>query len=280
MKKTIGLIMINLFFMTSVYAGIGVEPIQVEISVDRGIESSGICKVLNTGEKKMQVTVRTEDWLKLGIDPDTWLTIEPKQFIVEPGSVSEVKYNVSAPLIASGEFMAMIFFSGVEENNSVGTEFGIPIYATIKGTEVINGEIIEINANYNEKDGLNGYINIKNNGNVHIRPYTSINVINNEGNSIAYFGAQYGLPVQVSKERKYAFTKKDIKLIPGTYKIIAESEYGSLYKTEGKAKKEIEFIVNKNEVDELSENETDQRINWEADQDITIETPIIETQNI
>lgn len=245
-KIILGLI-ISFTLAASLYAGIGIEPIQVEIAVDKGIESSGICKVINTGERPMQVVVRAEDWLKLGIDPNTWLKVEPAQFIVEPGKFTEVKYTVSAPIVASGEFMAMMFFSGIEENNSVGTEFGIPIYATVNGTEVINGEIIEINVNYTENDGLNGYVNIKNNGNVHIRPYTSINIINSEGNSVAYFGAQYGLPVQVAKERKYNISKKDIKLDPGTYKIIANSEYGLLYKKEGRARKEIELVVEQTE---------------------------------
>lgn len=238
-------LLINLLFCFSytAYAGIGIDPMQVEIQVEQGVETKGVCKVFNIGEKPVSVTVRSEDWLHLGIEPSSWVRIGPTSFMIEPGKFGEVSYTVTLPVGSAGELMAMVFFCGIEEDSNIAAEFGIPIYVSVKGTEVIDAEVIELEVDYSEELDISGSVNIKNKGNVHIRPSTTIRVLNNLGKSVAFFGVPYGLPVQVGRERRFDFSKKDIKLKAGRYKVVAEANYGQAYGDKKKATKKAKLTV-------------------------------------
>lgn len=227
----------------TVYAGIGIDPIQVEIQVEQGVETKGICKIFNTGGKPINAAVRLENWLNLGVKPDTWLRVEPISFKIEPGKFSEVEYIVSVPIGSTGELMAMAFFGGIEEGSNVGAEFGIPFYVSVKGTEIVDVEIVELVVDYNVDSGISGFVDIMNKGNVHIRPHSTIHVLDSNGKSAAFFGVPYGLPVHVGKERSFNFSKKDVKLKPGRYKVIAEANYGQVYGNRKKAKREVELVI-------------------------------------
>lgn len=235
--------LINLCFSYIAYAGIGIDPMQVEIQAEQGIETKGVYRVYNIGEKPVSVTVRSEDWLRLGIEPSSWVKIGPTSFMIEPGKFSEVSYAVTLPIGSAGELMAMVFFCGVEKDSNIAAEFGIPIYASAKGTEVVGAEVIELKVDYSEELDISGSVNIKNKGNVHIRPSTTIRVLNSLGKSVAFFGVPYGLPVQVGRERRFDFSKKDIKLKAGRYKVVAEANYGQAYGDKKKATKKAKLTV-------------------------------------
>ena len=242
--KTILWLVLGLSFISyRSYAGIGIDPVQVEIQAEKGTENNGNFKIYNTGEKPVKVTTRFEDWLHLGIEPSSWLNFEPRECIIEPSSFQEVRYTINIPIVSTGEFMAMAYFCSVEADSNIGADFGIPIYATVKGTEVLDTEVVEIQSEYVNEKGISGNVTLKNNGNVHIRPYVNMHILNEGGKSEAYFGAQFGRPVHVGKDRKFAFAKEDLNLVPGKYKLIATADYGSLYKSDKKAVKEVELIV-------------------------------------
>lgn len=225
------------------YAGIGIDPIQVEIIVEKGGEAKRVFRVFNTGEKSCNVEIRLEDWLLLGVRPHTWFKIEPQKFPVMPGQYVDVEYLISVPKDSIGEIMTMVFFDSLDEGSTVGVGFGIPVYVAVKGTEVVDAEVTELKAEYNPDTGISGFVKIKNKGNVHIRPYTTIQVLNSEGKASAYFSVQFGIPVQINKERKYEFEKKDIKLKKGRYRVIVECDYGTLYKLEKRARKKSRLVV-------------------------------------
>ena len=237
----------SLIFMVSgsSFAGVTVDPVTIEtsINVDKGLVGSW--NVTNTGLKKVDVTVKMEDWLKNGVEPDIWLDIENKEFSVEPKETKEIKYKVNIPIPqnVSGELMAMVFFSGVEEESNVGVSFGVPVYVTIKGTEKIDAEIVDVNAVYSQEHGISGWVLIKNKSNVHLRPYTIINVLNKEGKAVDHFNVQYGWVVQSGKTKRFSFNNKDTKLEPGKYKILITSFYAKIYKMDNKIEREVELEV-------------------------------------
>lgn len=247
MKKIFKILSIFILFScvlyTNIYGGIGIDPTQVEILVEPNAKYEGVWKVVNTGSKTASFKIIFENWFQKEIAPEKWLSIEEKEFRLDAGQGRELKFIVSIPKEASGEISAMVFFNTLEEGATIGAGFGIPVYVAIKGTEIIEAEITEFKVDYNGDKGISGFVNIRNKGNVHIRPYTTVQLLNNEGKSVAYFSIQYGLPIQPGRERKFNFTKEDIKLEPGRYKVIAQTEYGSLYNIDKRAIKKYKLII-------------------------------------
>lgn len=247
MKKICIFGILLFFFHTSIsgylYAGIGVDPFTLETSAETGKELVGIFRVSNTGDKLIRVSVGFEDWLSSGVEPKTWLKIIPSEFSVNSKEIVEINYVISLlKNTQNSEFMAMVFFNSIEEGSNVGAGFGIPVYVSVKGKEKVEAEITEVNIDFKSEQGIYGFVDIRNKGNVHIRPCTTINIIDNNGKSIGYFSIQYGLPVQAGRTRKYEINNPEIKLISGKkYEVIATSDYGNLYKLEKRTIKKFKF---------------------------------------
>lgn len=245
MKKILSSITVLASFIICavVYAGIGLDPTMAEISVGPNAKYESVWKVSNTGGNTASVKIGIENWFQKEIPPEKWINFETKEFKLEPEQVKELKFTITVPEGAAGEFAAMIFFNMLEEGEMIGSGFGVPIYVMVKGSEIVDAEIIELKVESNLGGGINGYVTIKNNGNVHIRPRTSVQILDNEGKAVISLEVPYSLPVQAGKQRKYDFEQKYIRLSPGKYKILAQSEYGTLYNLDKKIEKEGEMVV-------------------------------------
>jgi P pilus assembly chaperone PapD len=259
-KNKILIVVSMIIFSASAFAGIGIDPNTLELILDPSGETNGVWKIVNSGEKTLSVKIEVDDWLQKGIKPDTWLKIMPMDFILAPGANNEVSYSINIGSETNDEYMSMVFFNATEEGNTIGSGFSVPVYAVIKGKENIIAEIKDLNITYENNTGIQGWLVIENKGNVHIRPYTNIQILNSEGKAVAYFSVPYGLPVQVNKERKFDFSNENTKLEPGKYTVMATSECGKLYSQEKKIEKECELVVGNmviNDKQEIENAETD-----------------------
>jgi hypothetical protein len=95
---------------------------------------------------------------------------------------------VSVPKTATGELNAMIFVDAKPNEISEGaiginTSIGIPIYVMIKGTEVFKASVEELKVINNSP--LELAVEIKNSGNVHIRPTGTIVIARSSGQNAA-----------------------------------------------------------------------------------------------
>lgn len=232
-----------IFKSSFLYAGMGISPVRVETSAEIGKETTGYFQVRNTGENPVNVSISFEDWLGKGIEPGTWIKFEPENFSIGPKETREVRYIINMPEGASGEYAIRVFFSGREEGAFVGTGLGVHIYAMVKGTEKIEAEIKEFTVKYDPSEGISGSVLIENKGNVHIRPITVISVLDMEDRQIINFSVPSDNPVHVMSSRAYSFNNKVPGLVDGRYKVIARTDYGSLYKRDIKAIKETELVV-------------------------------------
>lgn len=239
-----------------VYGGIGVQPTVTELNLFPGKKKAGTFTVLNDGDKAVKVKVELEDWERREeeVIVDSWLKIKPLEFELTPGKARKVKYRIEVPEEAKGEMMAMVFFSSlVPAGGGVGikTRFGVSIYVTIKGTEVVEANIEKFDVTKyagenSDNYGINFGVTVENMGNVHIRPKGKVTVDNKEGNRIKEVDISYGFPVFPQAKRTFPAIWKRGVLPPGEYKAKATINYGELYGLKDRISSyEALFSVNK-----------------------------------
>lgn len=250
MKKALffGLVAVStVFLVLAAEAGIGIEPSGLETMLSAGKKEEGVFKITNTGEAPMEINVEIQDWLKTGVDPQTWVSIQPEKDIVQAGETKDFKYTVNIPETGPAEYMAMVFFQSRAEKSTVSAGISVPIYVAVKERADIKAEILDYKVDYNIKDGFSGYLKIENKGNVHLRPFIRVFITNDQNEQVHYFNLPYGVPIQVGLQREYDFPKDVFKLEPGTYNLVIECDYGLIYNVDKKAYKEVKITVPKEE---------------------------------
>ena len=230
----------------SVEAGIGVEPSGLETMYPAGKQETGIFKITNTGEDApLNATVEIQDWQKTGIDPATWLTIEPENYLIPSQETKEFKYTINIPKEGAAEYKAMVFFHSRAEKSTVAAGISVPVYVAVKERADVKAEITDYNVKYDVKEGFTGQITVDNKGNVHLRPFIRVFITNDQSEQVHYLNLPYGMPIQVGLTGKYEFPKDIFKLKPGTYTLTIECDYGLIYDLDKKVTKEVKIVVPK-----------------------------------
>lgn len=248
--KRFFIILVMLVFSKGVsFAGIGVDPVILEVLVNRGLPAKGIFKVLNTGKNPVHIRVSPEKWQ--GMDPDIniWLMLNPREFELAQNERREVAYTITPTDDSNGELRCMVFFVADEmgENRSnVGIRFGVPIYAVVSGTEILDVEISGVEIKYAEKV-LNGTILVNNRSNIHIRPDISVDVLDIKDRLVSSYNLSHGQPAQAGQNRPFEF-EQYLVLNDGKYKAVVKVDYGQMYGLEDRiVKKKTAFVVRKSE---------------------------------
>jgi len=230
------------------FAGIGVEPTVIEISVSPGEKAKGVFTVVNDGNESIQVVVQPENWLrkKEAMDVGSWLEVKPEEFQLGPKGTGKVKYKVRVPEDAQGELMSMVFFATTAPAGkalNIRTRFGVALYVMVKGTEVLGGEVSELKV---KKDGgkIHFMAFVENRGNVHFRPRGKVVIEDGEGKKLDEVEIQYGWPVFPGDKHLYDGYWEPEEILPGRYRAIAIFNYGDIYsELDRKFEKDISFEV-------------------------------------
>ena len=243
MKKTftcsICILLLGLFFSFSpLFAGIGVEPTVVEKCVSQGGKVKGIFTVVNDGDESVQVVVQPENWPRKreAVDISSWLEIKPEEFELGPKGRKKVKYKVRVPKEAEGELMSMVFFATTAPAGravNIRTRFGVALYVTVKGTEVLEGEVsdlkVEKTTSEEKREKFHFAALVENGGNVHFRPRGKVIIENGEGKKLDEVEMQYGWPVFPDNKQLYRANWQPEEILPGTYRTVAIFNYGDIY---------------------------------------------------
>jgi len=241
------LIIIIIISQSTVFAGIGVDPIIMEVVVNKDTPTTGIFKVLNTGTNQVHIRVSPEKWQGLDRDVNTWLSLEPMVFELAHNERKEVSYKISTPADSSGELRCMVFFVADEigeHRSNVGIRFGVPIYAVVGGTEVLDVEISKIEINYAD-NVLSGEILINNRSNIHIRPDIYVEVLDSKDRQVSSYNIPHGQPAQTGQIRPFGF-EQYLVLKDGRYKVVINADYGRMYSLENRvARKRTAIVVRK-----------------------------------
>ncbi|MBN1492744.1 MAG: hypothetical protein JW938_01205 [Candidatus Omnitrophica bacterium] len=232
--------------MTSIVqaTGLNVAPTLIEQSLEPGKVQHGIYRVKNTTDVTMQIVVQPEDWMvrlfgvEGELDVSDWLVVAPSEFELAPGEEKDLSYTLTAPFRFTGEKVAQVFFEFKTERSlsMLSTRLGVIVYMMAKGAEKVDAAISNVGVSYKppksteDKALYRVYFDVKNHGNVHIRPFG--NIVIRDPNDRSIVKAIELLPskgIYPGKEDNIIFTQFDSSLEPGKYEATVNIDIGQLY---------------------------------------------------
>lgn len=175
-KNTLSVVFLLSLFSNCFYLNaLQIEPLRTIVSVEAGIETKG--SIMLTNEKKISVKIAIDlyDLSKQeGLLENDWLELESTSLELEPGQQIPLEYNIFLPKGSSGEYPARIAFtekpaSAVDQQMiTINVKMSVPFYATIKGTEIYDVQIVGFD--FNNDSNNEATVTLQNVGNVHVRP--------------------------------------------------------------------------------------------------------------
>jgi hypothetical protein len=236
-----------------------VTPPRVELQLDAGEERDGAFTVSNPTDEAVKIKVAIEDWSIVAPDDGreilkgeqpalSWIDFSPEEFFLEPHTSEVVTYTIRLPYDAHGSYIGMIYFGEVPTETdkvlNIVTRIGNSIYVTVKGTEIVDGEIAEINVI--RTNTFKARVLINNLGNIYVRPKGKITIRKkgmflkrSEKKPIEVPFNHAGFPAFPFWHYTYEPWSKDT-LGPGRYSLELETSFG-----EKTLRKTVEFSVTK-----------------------------------
>ena len=161
-----------------------------------------------------------------------WITAFPQAFTIAAGESQPVSFRVVVPDGGvSGMYWAMIFVQGSPrpQQRQGATvlaieRFGIKVYETIPGSEVLAGEVKSVRKVGN--DPLTFRITFVNTGNIQLRPTGTINVISQNGETVRTLAIDE-FPLLPGKECILSVADNSASPLPtGIYRALVTVDYG------------------------------------------------------
>lgn len=224
-----------------------IVPPTVSVTIDPGGKSEGVLKVINDSEETLTFTAIMRDFIvedSIGtpkiLPPDmlsdkrfsasNWIAVYPSNFTIEPHQKQELNYYLQTPPDArpGGHYAAIIYTpdttggtqgSGASVNAQIGTLF----YVGINGPITEKAEVSKFFANpFQEYGPVNIQAQIKNLGDLHIKPKGNITVTNLFGGKVAELALdeQNIFPGGIARDYENSFGKGFL-IGPYTAKLVA-----------------------------------------------------------
>src|SRR5665811_82630 len=224
-----------------------IVPPTVSVTIDPGGKSEGVLKVINDSEETLTFTAIMRDFIvedSIGtpkiLPPDMhsdkrfsashWIAVYPSNFTIEPHQKQELNYYLQTPPDArpGGHYAAIIYTpdttggtqgSGASVNAQIGTLF----YVGINGPITEKAEVFKFFANPFQAYGpVNIQTQIKNLGELHIKPKGNITMTNLFGGKVAELALdeQNIFPGGIARDYENSFGKGFL-IGPYTAKLVA-----------------------------------------------------------
>lgn len=185
-----------LAFTSQEVLALGVTPTRFELTVAPGEELTQAIQILNTTHEPIHVKSMLFDFdqregqmmmVPAGTTPASsaaWVQFTPKELDLSPQDKTFIRFTVSVPKEAQGEYRTVLRLEELPElaPTQSGTVFGIrmniPLYIQVRGTERPHATILDMSLVYTTPLSrvqrfdypLLVYVQVKNDGNVHLRP--------------------------------------------------------------------------------------------------------------
>jgi hypothetical protein len=180
---------------------LGVSPMKVPLTLDRGEERTVAIRVYNNGDNAVRVTTGIGDWigtgdggiqlLPAGSHPRGaagWISVDLSEFTVPAHGTQMVRMTVKMPGEAEGSYWTMVFFEGQSEQarSPLGVRTRVrmatTVYLTARGTEVRDDTLTDMQVVSGPEEGqVLLSASLANRGNVHYYPKGWFQVMNPEG---------------------------------------------------------------------------------------------------
>lgn len=244
-KFALAFVLLPVFAVNPLFS-LQIDPLRMLIQVSAGQQQTGSITITNSKQTPVNVLISLQNSL---LDGDIeWLSLDKDSVFLEANQKANVNYRVLIPEGIVGECNARIAFleepvaSGEKSMLSIKTKISIPFFASVKGTEIQELEILSFEMNEGKSDEAK--MVIYNKGNVHIRPIGMCFV-----KASGEHGEQFIQSTQVNHDRypvqpgeKQTFKLKfSDPLVAGNY--TAEFKLKSITQISHTIKDEIKFQV-------------------------------------
>lgn len=216
-----------------------VSPLRMEVSSYPGVVTRDITVKNGDAYNKSIVSVYCKDWDldengsiqyhdigTLDGSCSEWMTVNPAEFVLEPGEVKEIRVTFEIPAESKGGYWSVIFFEGKPPEQEEWTplvqlagRIGITTYLEVAGTSFKDAEIKGMEMN--EDGGLS--LEVENKCNMWLRPSVKYWIM--RGEEEVYKDSVSGSVILPGKEREYTIELKDIKIQTGD-EIVTSVDYG------------------------------------------------------
>ena len=218
---------------------VDVSPAKYELQTQPGKQETFPITVRNTSGAPVHIVASLSDYLvgptgnyafappgKSPYSLSKGITINPREFDLEPGSFTQVRFSVDVPANAAGEYSNLVFFTTRPTRKggglSIVERIASKIYVLIPESTRIGGEIDDVKTQ-SLSDGQHYIVDFRNTGNAHV--YLSGRVeIKQGGVVIDRVTFPQGMLVERSGKRLIDAVGK--KLAPGSYSVVALVDYG------------------------------------------------------
>lgn len=219
MNKTISLLFASLFILYFLFIGSAtaqttnqrtytVVPPTEAVSLSPGGYKEGTMKFINDSDEVLVFTVEVQDYIVVDtagtpnlLPPNTlsdkysaasWIAVYPNSFTIEPHQKQELNYYIQIPPDArpGGHYAAAVYTPSIPKSSGatgaiVNALIGTLFYIDIAGPITENAEITRFLAPFKEYGPVDIQTQIKNLGDLHIRPLGNIVVTNMLGQKTA-----------------------------------------------------------------------------------------------
>ncbi len=203
--------------------GLDIDPLRTELVCAPGAVQRGAISLANRSGRPIRLDVSFEDLSRHKTSCAGWLSIETGTREVAAGDATAVKYAVSIPANAAGEFYGRVGFSvagdaGPQAGVAINTRISVPLSVVVCGTEIYRAEIRHVRVQ--SFDPLCVEVAVMNQGNVHLRPVGECEVCAaGSGKSVARFPLnEQGFPVYPGSETRLV-ARAPGRLEPGDYRL-------------------------------------------------------------
>jgi len=233
MKKYVILSFISFFLLpitnyelqiTNYAYAVEIEPLRLEYSLEAGKIYSGSFHIRNSSNFAVDIFASTGGYRYIFSEDTTppasgkktlpscqnWLQFEKQKFTLNSGESADAKFLIKVPQDAKEEHLCAVLFDEKrstletklnEETGNVQIQvtprFSIPVYVLIKGTEKISAQIKEIStfSEVAKKGGVKINLTVENTGNIHIRPFGTLIIFNQNGEVVKNLSIGKSLPI-------------------------------------------------------------------------------------
>ncbi len=236
---TIGVLGLALTAPSSADISVDVAPAKYELQTQPGKQETFPITVRNTSGAAVHIVASLSDYAvgptgnyaftapgKSPYSLSKDISINPREFDLEPGSFTQVRFSVEVPTNAAGEYSNLVFFTTRPTRHggglSIVERIASKIYVMIPETTRIGGEIDDVKAQ-TLGDGQHYLVGFHNTGNAHV--YLSGRVeIKQGGMVVDRIPFPQGMLVERNGKRLIDAVGK--KLAPGSYSVVAMVDYG------------------------------------------------------
>jgi hypothetical protein len=218
---------------------VDVSPAKYELTTQPGKQETFPITVRNTSTAAVHIVATLSDYIvgptgnyafaapgKSPYSLSKTIAINPREFDLEPGSFTQVRFSVDVPSTASGEYSNLVFFTTRPTRHggglSIVERIASKIYVIIPESTRIGGEVDDVKAQ-SLSDGQHYLVDFRNTGNAHV--YLSGRVEIKQGGALVdRIAFPQGLLVERAGKRLIDAVGK--KLAPGSYSVVALVDYG------------------------------------------------------